>query len=120
MAIEFKGLSTVLLNLNKEIAKIQGGTKAGLIEAGMMIKNKAGKYTPIGDTGNLLGSAYTIPTGTKMEPSQEIGYTAAYAVFVHEIDKHYRRPGSSWKFLERALKENTRRILQIIASRTRV
>lgn len=47
-------------------------------------------------------------------PTAIIGFTAAYAVYVHEIDKNYRKPGSSWKFLELALMENEQKILDLI------
>lgn len=45
----------------------------------------------------------------------EVGYTAYYSIFVHEIDKAYRKPGSSWKFLEKAIREKADRVLDIIS-----
>lgn len=48
----------------------------------------------------------------------EIGYTAFYAVFVHEIDKAYTVGG--WKFLEQALAENHGMIIKIIKDRAKV
>jgi hypothetical protein len=44
----------------------------------------------------------------------EVGYTAYYAVFVHEIDKAYRKPGSSWQFLAKAIIEEQGKVVQII------
>jgi hypothetical protein len=39
---------------------------------------------------------------------------------VHEIDKNYKAPGTAWKFLENALKENTKKILSIIANKAKI
>ena len=37
--IHFEGLTMVLNNLNKEIRKIEGRTKKGLVEAGKLVKH---------------------------------------------------------------------------------
>lgn len=50
--------------------------------------------------------------GTVKMPSAEIGYTASYAIFVHEIDNNYTV--GQWKFLETALFSNQKEILRII------
>ena len=149
--VRFVGVDKVLRNLNAEIKKIEGRTQAGVIDAAMMIKNKAGHKTPR-DTGNLVGSAYVIwPKGKQpnspnfkgedteklssdfdrgvsegksrmnrqKQPVAEIGYTAYYAVFVHEIDKAYRG-GKSWKLLESALTENAGKIMILIKAWARI
>ena len=149
--VRFVGVDKVLRNLNTEIKKIEGRTQAGLIDAAMLVKNKAGHKTPR-DTGNLVGSAYIVwPKGKhprsptfkgedagklssdfgrgisegqsrmnrQRQPAAEIGYTAYYAVYVHEIDKAYRG-GKTWKFLESALTENAGKIMKIIKARTRI
>jgi hypothetical protein len=54
----------------------------------------------------------------KSEMYAEIGFTAFYAVYVHEIDKNYTVGG--WKYLERAIHENKAKILQTIRDRARV
>ena len=109
------GVDIVLKNLNKEIGNIEKRTDAGLNAAALFVRGEAQKKTPI-DTGNLRNSAYT---DRLKHLSYVIGYTAYYAPFVHEINKKYRAPGTSWKFLELALKENVRKILQIIASKAK-
>ena len=151
--VRFSGVDKVLRNLNAEIKKIEGRTQAGVIDAALMIKNKAGHKTPR-DTGNLVGSAYVIwPKSSQpltpsfddkkedagrlsndfsrgvsagksrmnrqKQPVAEIGYTAYYAVYVHEIDKAYRG-GKSWKFLESALIENAGKIMKLIKARARI
>lgn len=149
--VRFTGADKVLRNLNTEIKKIEGRTQDGLVEAALLIKNRAGRITPR-DTGNLVNSAYVMwPMGkhappanfkgedaTKLsgdhdrqitqarnrmnkqkQPSAEIGYTAYYAVYVHEVDKNYRG-NKTWKFLETALYENAGKIISIIKKRARI
>ena len=55
-----------------------------LIKAGYYIQRESMKVVPI-LTGNLRGSAFTRFTGTGLQTRVQVGYTAAYALFVHEI-----------------------------------
>lgn len=55
------------------------------------------EYVPY-DTGKLMNSAYIIPFGTGFE----IGYTAEYATYVHEIGFNYHEPPTQYKYLEDA------------------
>jgi len=131
-----KGLDEVLANLNKAINGISINGQAGLIEAGALVRREGQKQTPV-DTANLVNSWYgpTIfshPEGVVAE----IGLTAAYAPFVHEmtganftaprpsaVSKARKKGGKSKakaKFLEDPLKENEKRILSIIARKTKL
>jgi len=110
------GLDEVLDNLNRRVEEIEGATMAGLLEAGMKIQAASQKRTPV-DTGNLKGSAYTRKAqGGAL--SVEIGYTANYAVNVHEIDMPHAV--GQWKFLESALRENEDAIVDIVQQKARV
>lgn len=117
--IYFIGLKRVQNNLNREIKKIKGRTKAGLMHAALVIRRRSQQLTPI-DTGNLKGSAYTqawqAPGGN---PGAEIGYTASYAPFVHEVEASHRHP-TQWKFLETAMKEKSAEVLKIIQRHAKV
>lgn len=140
MAVKLKGLDDVLKSLNKEIEGIQGNTRKGLYKAGIFIKGEAVERTPI-DFGVLRGSAFTqiSPLASKEKPSVTIGFTAEYAAWVHEMpmtlkgksrsDFGKTRAGVSFgggsgkgvywqggenKFLEKAVKQNTSEILEII------
>ena len=115
--VNITGLDAVLSNLNKEVQKIENRTKSGLIEASLEVKKDTLPLTPI-KTGNLRGSCYTLTFEEQKGPAAEIGFTASYAPFVHEINKNYTVGG--WKFLERALKQNYDRILEIIRRRAHV
>ncbi len=113
--LELLNTEKVLKNLNKEIKKIKGRSMAGLAAAALLVKGEAQKNTPV-DTGNLKNSAYT--KLNKEREYAEVGYTAFYAPFVHEIDKNYIV--GSWKFLAKALYDNTKRILTIISNRATI
>lgn len=123
MAVEkrvtISGLDIVFANLNREINQIQGRTKAGLREAALLIRRRAQQLAPH-DTGHLEGSAYTEAYDTPLGPGAEIGFMALYAVFVHEIDRNYRKPGSQWKYLETAINENHQKILEVIKRRAQI
>lgn len=112
------GLREVQVNLNKAIAQIVGGTKAGLLEAGFLIQRRAVELAPI-DTGNLRGSSYTEPGEIGGNPVVEVGFQAEYSVFVHEIAATHVPP-TQWKFLETAVKQSIPDIPAIIQARARV
>ncbi|MEW5725093.1 MAG: HK97 gp10 family phage protein [Thermodesulfobacteriota bacterium] len=118
-SVRIGGQRSVIRNLRKAIAQIEGATAEGLREAALLVKNRAVKITPV-DTGNLRNSAYVEMGEVGPKTVAEIGYTASYAPFVHEINKRYRAPGTGWKFLETALKQSVADILAIIKKRARV
>ena len=80
-----KGMDATLRNLNTLINDIDGRTMAGLLQAGLMIQRHSQKYVPV-EYGTLRQSAYTrkAPNSTKEKPIVEVGFSADYAVFVHE------------------------------------
>jgi hypothetical protein len=51
-------------------------------------------------------------------PAVVVGFGAFYAIFVHEIQKAYKK--GDWKFLERAFDENRNKILKIIKDNTKI
>ncbi len=117
-AYKFTGLKRVQANLNREIKKIKGRTKAGLWHAALIIKRRSMQLTPV-DENNLRPSAYTQPYDTPSGPGVEIGYTAEYAEHVHEIQATHRPP-TQWKFLETGMKEKTKDALEAIRNSARI
>jgi hypothetical protein len=111
--------SNIVSSLNKQVNKIKQKNKTGIIKATLLVKRASLKMTPV-DTGNLRGSAYSTIFKTVKGYVGEIGYTAAYASAVHETKRAYRKAGTSWKFLEKALKQNRKKILQIIRQETKI
>jgi len=169
MDAKVMGLNNVLKNLNREIKRIKGRSAAGLYAAAMHVRRESVKRAPI-VTGNLRRTAYVVgSTGQsfnrvndklkpeegheatvssqmsqvrgKIEPEARVGYSAVYALSVHENPRAGKTGGISpsgrvisaglttkgnksnrkmyatrgeWKFLENPLKESAREIVNII------
>ena len=120
---QIAGFAKVKANLNKAILKIEGGSMKGLIEVAIIIRRDMEKIpplVPVGETGNLRASWFTDPIKVKGMPGLLIGFSANYAVFVHEmVDKegkaiNWNRPGSGPKFFEQALTRDQKLKLQTI------
>ena len=114
-----KGVDVVMKKLQLELKKIEGQTMAGLISAAIIIRRDMEKTDPKIplDTGNLRSSWFTDTFITKGKPSIIFGFSANYAVYVHENlepDIDWKRPGSGPKFLEYALKRNAPLIIKTI------
>ncbi len=113
------GLDTVLRNLNREIERIERRSRAGMYRAVNIVGGQAKVYTPV-DTSNLINSQYTDVIEQAQGITGIIGYTASYAMEVHEIDRNYRKPGSRWKYLETALFEKSDEVLEVLADEMRI
>lgn len=122
-----EGMAEVQRNLNSEIAKIEGRTLAGLLAGGLIIQRAAQKNVPV-EFGNLKGSAYTRKAMGNAN-AVEVGFTADYAVYVHENTAQklkgqprpsglgvYWGPSGGPKFLERAMNESSRQVLNVVAA----
>lgn len=112
------GKEQVLKNLNKEIRRIRGSTRGGLLAAANFIRLKSQQTTPV-DTGHLRASHYVSEGVLGSRLVAEVGTTAKYSVFVHENLGANFRVGRA-KFLQYAIQENARKIIDIIASRARI
>ena len=112
MALE--GQFDAIKRLNREIAKIEGRTLAGLLKAAHLIEAESKKRTPY-KTGNLKSSHYVDPGQTSAGPVAEIGLVAEYALYVHENARGVKFAHGEDKFLEKALVENRDTVLKIIA-----
>lgn len=112
--------------LKLALGSMKNGAVKGIKLACAHVKLEAQKRTPV-DEGNLKASAYTSVSTSPRGVVGEIGFTANYAVFVHEAPmslKGLPRPGKGrfWdkqgsatnKFLEKAIDENHNEILTII------
>ena len=123
-----EGLERVLENINREIDKKQKQHAAGLWAAGLLVQGRSQKRVPV-EHGPLRASAYTRKEG---QTAVVVGYSAAYALAVHEnLEQKLKgkpRPsglGQYWgpsgepKFLERPFRESKKDILETIASYTR-
>jgi hypothetical protein len=109
---------TILRDMNKAVRQIKGRTLRGVLRAAQLIRRRAVQMTPV-DTGNLRSGSYVdgvvVP---HFGPMAEVGFTAAYAPFVHEINKNYVT--GQWKFLQTALHESQKDVLRVIREESRI
>lgn len=118
-------LDRVVRDLNREIRKITERTVAGLLAGGLLIQRDAQQHVPV-EYGNLRASAYTrkMPENPK---AVEIGFTASYALFVHENLEMkwkgrerrsgigvYWGPSGEARFLANAIQRQRRNVLAVI------
>lgn len=131
MAVKVEGLQEVLRQLNREIGEIESASLKGLLKAGLIVQADAQRTVPV-EYGNLRASAYT-RRAQKDAKAVEIGFEAAYALFVHEnLEQKWKgRPrtsglGSYWgpkgtpKFLEKALTKNKSVILDLLTKEAKI
>lgn len=118
-ATNIKGFDSVLRNLNKEIKGIKDRSMSGLIESAILIRRDMDITPPIIpiDTGTLRASWYTQPFRFAFKIGIVMGFTANYAMIVHERTDpgiNWKRPGSGPKFFEASIKRNISNILSIM------
>ena len=110
---KIKGRSQVIRNIGKAKAKIVDKAIKALTVIGVEVRSRGMKITPV-DKGNLINSWYgPVITVRTTRIVCEIGLTASYAPYVHEmIEATFQKPGASAKFLEKPLKEVEAEILK--------
>jgi len=86
--IDIKGSAEVIANLDTKLRKRAGrGVERGLKSAGKFLLRKSKEIVPV-QTGKLKGSSHITKVGSGLRTSVFVGYTADYAVWVHEdLDK---------------------------------
>lgn len=92
----------------------------GAKKAGLALQRESQKVVPV-DTGNLKNSATTrVDDSNKGFDAQvTVGYTANYAVYVHENLTARHAPGKTAKFLEGPAREMRAEIANIIEAEIR-
>lgn len=78
------GVKSVLTRIKRASQAIEDGAQRGLKKAGLLIIRESLKIVPV-DTGNLRSSWFVRhDKGRGSSAIVELGYTASYAIFVHE------------------------------------
>lgn len=128
------GLAQVRANLQRREARMAIGLARGLKVAGLKLQRESQKRVPV-EYGVLKSSAYTRATGAGFSTVVDVGFTASYAVFVHEnvgmVGKGKPRPsgkGNYWdpqpqataKFLEIPVRTMRLELRKIILDHVRV
>ena len=80
--MSMEGLNRVMSNLSRSVSKIEGATVGGLLAGGLIIQGEAQRRVPV-HYGKLRASAYTRKSPKRKE-AVEVGFSAAYALWVHE------------------------------------
>lgn len=126
-SVVITGLDETLKALDTEVVRIERLTRAGLRAAGLKVQAASQLQVPR-RLGDLFRSAYT--RFTPEDPNiVEVGYAAAYALFVHEMRMvHAGEPrpepyaGVLWgphgnpKYLENPFNAMTQEIIDTIAA----
>lgn len=122
------GVKQVINKLRAQDRAWDRSIAVGLKKAGLFLQRKSQLQVPV-DYGNLKASAFTRATGTGYGTKVTVGYTAAYALSVHEKTamklKGRPRPndrGKYWdpqgrakaKFLEGPMREEADTIRAIV------
>jgi len=130
------GVRGVLSELDKATKSIQRRAERGVKKAGVFLQRKSLLLVPV-DTGVLRASSFVRKQGSGLSTVVFVGYTTAYAVYVHEdLDKAHgaefnakyaaeiadpknkmtsRGENQQAKFLEQPQRQYRRRIRRIIA-----
>jgi len=130
--VKITGMKKVLGNFRKAESQIKTKIRQGLNVGGLHLQGKSQEIVPK-DLGNLYNSAFTRDVGSNEMPETIVGYTANYAVFVHEdMSKAHgqafnikhrdeiaagmpnRGENQQAKFLEKPSREERKEILAII------
>ena len=112
--VVIEGLDETMASLNGEIGKIIGRTTGGLLAGGLIIQRRAQELVPV-RYGNLKGSAFTRKT-PEDDKVVEVGFSAAYALYVHENLEAHHTNGQA-KFLETAADEKSGEVVEAVRSR---
>jgi hypothetical protein len=114
MAGRVTGVDDTIKNINLKIKTIPNATARGLKRAALLVKRDSSRRTPV-EFGNLKGGLFTESVKVGGKIGEIIGYAGVdYAIYVHESPFAGKTVGEP-KFLENALRQNTRRIIEIIA-----
>ena len=82
--VKLSGVGLVVKNLAKTGKRLAKGTERGLKKAGLHLQRESMKIVPV-QFGNLKASAFTRNIGLGgFKTDIIVGYTASYAVYVHE------------------------------------
>lgn len=109
MGAKVRGIRQAKANLDRIIKDVQGRKVVRALQSAMLIgSSQAALYTPI-DTSTLINSQFREITANGVRVTGRVGYTANYAVFVHdpEVKQTFRRATAQKEFLTKGF-EDTR------------
>ncbi|HFW7069692.1 TPA: HK97 gp10 family phage protein [Morganella morganii] len=108
MAAKIRGIAEVSANINALVGNITGRKVTRAIQAAMLIGGAQAKlFTPI-DTSTLINSQFREITVNGTRVTGRVGYSANYAVFVHDpkVKQTFRRATARKEFLTLGFEES--------------
>ncbi|ETO41345.1 MULTISPECIES: hypothetical protein [Morganella] len=108
MAAKIRGIAEVSANINALVGNITGRKVTRAIQAAMLIGGaQATLFTPI-DTSTLINSQFREITVNGTRVTGRVGYSANYAVFVHDpkVKQSFRRATARKEFLTLGFEES--------------
>lgn len=112
MAAKIRGIAEVSANINALVGNITGRKVTRAIQAAMLIGGaQATLFTPI-DTSTLINSQFREITVNGTRVTGRVGYSANYAVFVHDpkVKQKFVRATARKEFLALGFKESREEI----------
>lgn len=108
MAAKIRGIAEVSANINALVGNITGRKVTRAIQAAMLIGGaQTTLFTPI-DTSTLINSQFREITVNGTRVTGRVGYSANYAVFVHDpkVKQTFRRVTARKEFLKLGFEES--------------
>ncbi|AIR71477.1 hypothetical protein [Dickeya fangzhongdai] len=116
MGAKVRGIAQSKRGLERIINDIQGRKAVRAIQSAMLIgAAQAALYTPI-DTSTLLNSQYRELTVRGTRLTGRVGYTANYAVYVHDpnVPQVFRRATAEKEFLTKGFNDTREQINEVM------
>ena len=103
--------ATINIKTGQVLSQVRKGVKRGTLLAANHLMTQAVERTPIGETGNLRGSATAKSTG---KASADVRYSIVYAARQHEETGWNHPRGGQAKYLESAAQDSVDEIKGIV------
>ncbi|MBE0395449.1 HK97 gp10 family phage protein [Citrobacter amalonaticus] len=116
MGVKIRGVRQAKANLDRFVNDVQGRKAIRAIQSALIIgSSQAALYTPI-DTSTLLNSQYREVTASGTRLIGRVGYTANYAVYVHDpnVPQTFRRSTARKEFLTKGFEDTKSQIDAVI------
>ncbi|HCT7003545.1 TPA: HK97 gp10 family phage protein [Morganella morganii] len=122
MAAKIRGIAEVSANINALVGNITGRKVTRAIQSAMLIGGaQATLFTPI-DTSTLINSQFREITVNGTRVTGRVGYSANYAVFVHDpkVKQTFRRATARKEFLTLGFEESRDEIEAVMHQEMRI
>ncbi|HIH5555757.1 TPA: HK97 gp10 family phage protein [Morganella morganii] len=122
MAAKIRGIAEVSANINALVGNITGRKVTRAIQAAMLIGGaQATLFTPI-DTSTLINSQFREITVNGTRVTGRVGYSANYAVFVHDpkVKQTFRLATARKEFLTLGFEESRDEIEAVMHQEMRI